>query len=240
MENKIQQLIDEALEYTSKDNIEEGEKKLLEAANLGSTDAKFYLGLFYTTEKEDREASIYWTKQAANDGNADAALFLSVSYVNEDGECSNNEEFLRWLQKAVELESAEAQFLLAEVYSEGEIVERDIDKVIELLNLSAEGGYWEAQNALGEAYLDENKEQAIYWFKKAAEQDCQEAKLSLANIYCEDGNPEGVNMIIALAEEGYWAAQNQLAEMYEKGLHVEKDQEQAKYWKEKVGENTFE
>ena len=245
MDNKIQQLIDGALECINEDNIEEGEKKLLEAANLGSTEAKFYLGMFYTIEKEDREASLYWTKQAVDEGNADAALLLVSSYINEDGEYSNKEEALYWLQKACDLGNAEAQFYLGQIYGEGEIVKADHDKALQLIMLSAKNGYDEAQYELGEEYLsgdilEKNKEQAIYWLTKAAEQNYQAAKLALANIYCEDGNPDGVNMIIALAEEEYWFAQNQLAEMYEKGIYVEKDLEKAKYWKELAGDNTLE
>ncbi len=246
MENKIQKLLEEVLELVSEENKEEAEKKLLEAANLGSIEAKMYLGIFYTIEKAGAsEEGIYWLKQAAEAGKVEAALTLVASYLDDEGYPTNKEEFLFWLTKAADLGSPEAQYYLAEIYAEGEVVAADHDKALQLVILSAESGYAEAQYNLGLGYLqgelvEPNKELAIHWFKQAMEQGYEDAEFELANIYCEDGNPEGVNMIIALAEEGYWAAQNQLAEMYEKGLHVEKDQEQAKYWKEKAGENTFE
>lgn len=80
----------------------------------------------------------------------------------------------------------EAQYLLADMYGNGNGVDKNYKKAISLLQISAEAGYIKSQYKLG--YLtyqnrDDAYDLAGYWFEKAAEQGHGKAAYFLGYMY---------------------------------------------------------
>ncbi|MDP3333952.1 MAG: tetratricopeptide repeat protein [Methylococcaceae bacterium] len=122
------------------------------------------------------------------------------------------------------------------------------DQDVECLRNAAEQGDAEAQFELGQMYklgsgLEQDDEQALYWFSKAAEQGLPNAQYSLAEMYlngCSGGlEPDDEQAVIwfrKAAEQGHANAQFSLGEMYDTGDFLEEDEEQATIWYRKAGE----
>lgn len=111
-------------------------------------------------------------------------------------------ESLKYYKIAARNQHVEAQYKLFEIYSNGEIIEKDNQEAIKWLKESAEQGYAEAQNDLGIYCRDESKfgkKLAFEWFEKAARQ-------------------------------GHAEAQTNVGECYKEGLGVERNTQQAFYW----------
>ena len=119
----------------------------------------------------------------------------------------------------------------------------------------AENGDVEAQHRLGIIYetaqlpvdtkygsaleLQRDDEQAVYWFRKAADQDHPGAQFSLGWRYefggGVDRNPEyAVHWYKKSAEHEYLKAQINLGVMYAEGLGVAQNSKQAVYWYKKA------
>lgn len=84
-------------------------------------------------------------------------------------------------------------------------------------------------------------DKALYWFKKAAELDSDEAQNELGNIY-RDGDDVEENLIEAVkwyrkaAEQGYAEAQYNLGRCYDFGWGVAEDKAEAEQWYRKAAE----
>ena len=104
----------------------------------------------------------------------------------------------------------------------------------------------EAQNNLGYAYekgqgVAQDYAQAVYWYRKAAEQGYAMAQSNMGVMY---ENGKGVEQDYAqaarwyrkAAEQGYTAAQYSLGYDYDYGLGVEQDYKQAAYWYRKAAD----
>lgn len=110
---------------------------------------------------------------------------------------------------------------------------------VKLVRIKAERGDIVAQFNLGECYfkghgVEENLEQAVSWFRKAAEQGYPAAQYQLGRYYCsgvEMNFGQAVSWFRKAAEQGYVDAQYQMGQCYEYGFFgVEKDLEQAVNW----------
>ncbi len=97
-------------------------------------------------------------------------------------------EVIQNIQKAISMDNAEAYYALAPIYEDGYgDIKRDLGKMVYNIRISADRGYAEAQYTLGEMSLsgDEvanNREQAILWLQKAANQGHKEAKRELDDL----------------------------------------------------------
>ena len=92
-----------------------------------------------------------------------------------------------WFYRAAEQGYADAQFNLGLMYANGEGVEADTSKAVELFKKAAEQGNIDAQNNLAALYytgegVARDVDKAIAWFEKAAEQGNAEAKANLEAI----------------------------------------------------------
>jgi TPR repeat protein len=89
------------------------------------------------------------------------------------------------VKKAVAADNAEAYYLLAFLHQNGiGEISRSSKKMVENLMMSAKKGHDKAQFMLGDMYkrgdeVIKDKEKAIYWFQKAADQGHQGAKMEL-------------------------------------------------------------
>jgi len=119
----------------------------------------------------------------------------------------------------------------------------DFDAAIAELLPLAEAGDAEAQYWLGRSYdAMDRPARALEWFRKAAEQDHDEAQLYVG-IYHEEGRAVGRSDLgaacwyRAAAESGNDEAQRYLGLMLDAGRGVARDSEQAAYWLKRAAES---
>lgn len=111
---------------------------------------------------------------------------------------SLKEKAIENLQKATSMKSAEAYFILAMLYEDGYgSLKRDYKKMVESIQKSAQMGYAHAQFLLADMYEDgdevvKDKTQAIYWYKKAAEQGNKEAQKVLEKLSKKEPKSLGI------------------------------------------------
>ncbi|MGB9191943.1 MULTISPECIES: tetratricopeptide repeat protein [unclassified Acinetobacter] len=148
--------------------------------------------------------------------------------------------------------NAKAQFELAELYMQSEH-DDDIILAEEWALKAAENGNIEAMYWLGEGYTvyakdlaeedpEESKahfELGYYWLSKANIQKHPAATLELAGYFrrgdvIEKDVAKSVSLVKQAAEWGEVQAMRDLAFIYENGLGIEIDEEQADYWTEKA------
>ncbi|MFH7767449.1 tetratricopeptide repeat protein [Acinetobacter sp. BSP-28] len=148
--------------------------------------------------------------------------------------------------------NAEAQFEVAELYMQSEN-DDDIALAEEWALKAAENGNVEAMYWLGEGYTvyakdlaeedpEESKahfELGYYWLSKANMQKHPAATLELAGYYrrgdvIEKDVAKSVSLVKQAAEWGEVQAMRDLACIYEHGLGVDINEEQADYWSDKA------
>ena len=148
--------------------------------------------------------------------------------------------------------NAEAQFELADLYMQSEH-DDDITLAEEWALKAAENGQVEAMYWLGEGYTvyakelreedpEESKahfELAYYWLSKANIEKHPAATLELAGFYrrgdvVEKDEVKSVALVKQAAELGDVQAMRDLAFIYENGMGVEANEEQADYWTKKA------
>ncbi|MCX8614357.1 sel1 repeat family protein, partial [Gilliamella sp. B3773] len=161
----------------------------------------------------DKEKALFWYKKAADNGNTNAMLSLGFMYYKGDGIEVNSE-------------------LAEEYYHQAFIA----------CSTEAEKGDREAQYNLALTYDGQgvdNKEKALYWYTKAAEEGDIPAQLTLAHMYdqgqgVEVDKEKALDLYTQVAERGYFSAQLELAYMYDQGDGVEVNNEIAAYWYSEV------
>lgn len=137
--------------------------------------------------------------------------------------------------------NAEAIMELSRRYLLGEDLECDKAKSFELLTQSAELGYTPAQVTLGAEYKYQlkNYQEAVKWFKIAADKGYAPAQHELAWCYLQgkgvEQNPEeAVKLFKKAAEQDNSSACRELARCYEEGKGVEKNPIEAAKWNKKA------
>lgn len=114
------------------------------------------------------------TLRKAEAGDAKAQYSIAKTYqYGWDGAPKDVEKFVYWLKKAANSGVAEAQYDLGELYCHGELyfngehgVPKDESLYIKWATKAAFNGYSPACYSLGLHYKYEDKQEAIYWFKK--------------------------------------------------------------------------
>mgnify|MGYP003309158546 CR=1 FL=1 len=151
------------------------------AAIRGSSRAKFNLGDFYENGiggvSQDENQSLYWYRSAAKDGNAPAQCSVGRYYFDKD----DYEMAIPWLQKAVEQEDIDAKILYSMCLIE---INKFPGKAYKLMHEAANANNSFAQYLMGYFYEDgvsvrKNRDQAIVWYKKAAENGSKHANARL-------------------------------------------------------------
>ena len=135
---------------------------------------------------------------------------------------------------------AKAQYLVGEMYYNGEGVAQDYDAAVRWYQRSANAGYAPAQNNLGLMYYEgqgvpQSHEDAAKWYQLAAEQGYAPAQSNLAVIYMfgqaeATDDAEARRWLRQAAEQGEPEAQFLLGSMYANGVDGPQDQKQAAKW----------
>ena len=175
----------------------EAARWLKKAAEQGHDIVQHALGYLYEHGlgvPVDSKLAADWYRKAAEQGNADAQYALdSLAQSEYDN-----------LRSKSESGDAEAQYQLGKTYYDGRGVARDVAEAARWFKKAAEQGHAGAQTNLGLMYetgvfgesyrilasgervllCSEYTEQAVYWYKKAAEQGNARAQDALDSLEC--------------------------------------------------------
>lgn len=127
------------------------------AAKQGDPRGLFEVGESYAigdyVNIDDKKAIEYWL-QAAEKGNATALNRLGKAYYNGRGTPQDYAKAKEWFEKSIEKDgNSNSCALLAVMYGEGQGVQKDTKKAIELLTKSSDNGEDHATAALGLQYI---------------------------------------------------------------------------------------
>ncbi|WP_400256798.1 hypothetical protein [Methanomethylophilus alvi] len=198
---------------------------LSKAAEQGHVEATYYLGAMYLrgrgTEVDIGKAKEL-TRKAADLGYAPAQHEIGKVLLGEEG---RKLEAIEWIRRSSDNGYRIAQFDLGTMHLQGDGVEFDPIRGMELLTSSAKQRYASAAYKLGEIFdkgqygFEKDPEKAIRWYKKAQRIGYVGAELRLAQIY---QNGEGVERDLfqcikyyKLADQHGWHyANNMLMEIF--------------------------
>ena len=136
------------------------------AANLGHSEAQYYMGARAYYEDEYDKAIEWWEKAAAQ-GDPDAMCRLGQLYEDGDGIAADHKTALQWFMKAAEKDDEYSQNFIGECYLKGNGLPRDAKKAVQWFEKAAEQGHRNAYYNLGLCYLQGKGVKQDY--KKAAE-----------------------------------------------------------------------
>ena len=194
------------------------------------------------------------TRQFIIDRNYDAAIIACEIAVQKDPDnarfwaqlarayrsADRQEEALFYQQKAVDAGHSSAKVYLGQMYLDGQAVERDYDRAIELFQEAGIEGESAAYTALAWVNragvgVPQDYEKALGFYREGAARGNDWAMTNIAEFYKEGyGVPqdaeEAVRWYITAAKSGELTAQTRLARIYQKGDGVPADYEQARFW----------
>lgn len=157
----------------------------------GNGSAHYNLGYLYSHEPDVldvKKAHEYYLK-AVELGYSDAKFELYKLMIESDPKSKNSKEAVEWLKNSAEDNHAEALNVLGIFHYEGNYVERDTAKAIELFGRAGKAGNFMAVCNLGSVYFyDENlknDEKAFEYLKSAADGECESAYILLSRFYAE-------------------------------------------------------
>lgn len=189
------------------------------------------------TEKDDFAAAEYW-EHAAKLGNVNAQYALGKLWLENSS--GDPEQAVAWITKAADAGNAAAQYALGKLYRDGQYVERDIPKAVEVFTLSAEQKNEYAAYQLGRLYLSgadipKDAALAVKWLSFSSDLGNQFAQYALGKLYLagEDVTQDiekAVKLFTLSAEQKNEYAQYQLGKLYLAGEHLPKDVETAIRW----------
>ena len=221
---------------------------LLKLAAKENGRAMYFLGEYFRQSfgnvvTKNNEIGFTWHKLGANRG--DALAGLNVAYSYPEGSPESEEIFKKHFESVKVLADRGdiiAQSEIADIYKNGWGIEKDIDKAIEFLKKSAEGGYGRSANEMGNIYYNnENYKEAARWYRLGADLNNDRAAYNLAGMYrvgegVTQDYAEAAKWYTKAAELGDSRAMNWIAFFYYKGYGAKQDYEKAMEWWKKGAE----
>ena len=230
-----QEILNEALEHFEARNYMKAKNLFLSLVNENVT-AQYYLGVMYRkglgTEDDQKEA-FKWFLKAAEHGHIESQYLVGCAYdfiigghggiISTDIELKNSEELGFGEKKTC------YSFAL------GIGVKPNEEEAISWFNNAALQGQVEAQRALGFihsiGFPDQQDNESIYWFKKAAEQGCSTSTYMIARklLYSDD-----IEQSIKWFEKAYTLgdkeAPHELGKIFELKIYNKPDYTMAVRW----------
>lgn len=159
------------------------------AAGHGMAQAQYMLGNCHMQGDgtvADAGAALRNYQAAAQQEHVQAQMKLFACHAGElEGE-PDLPLAIDWLKRAAQQGFAEAQYELGKCYLAGAGVAKNRRTAGTLFYKAAEQGYALAQHATGQAYqADADDDEALRWFRLAAQQDLPEAQADLARCYLD-------------------------------------------------------
>lgn len=205
------------------------------AADQGQTVAMVEIGRAYRfgqgVERDSGEA-VKWFEKAVAQGEPLAELNLGMIYEGE----GNLDKAVKFYRQAAEHGSADAMFMMHNLYEIGTAVGKDIAEAERWLLKGAEAGSLSAQTALGYHHQFPPSEtgsrvgggpasmaEAVKWYRRAAERNWADAQYRLASCYLEGKGVEqdeehGLDLMRAAADQGHAKALFELSDLYARGV----------------------
>ncbi|MBC8493569.1 MAG: sel1 repeat family protein [Candidatus Thioglobus sp.] len=186
--------------------------------------------------------ALTWYEKAAEQDFVAAQYNLAVMYRRGEGADIDNEAAFRWYERAAQLGYGMAQLTLAKLYEKGVGVEQSDDLAQTWYLRAANQLDPEAQFHLAEFYQQRNSyAQAVFYYRKAAEQDYVLAQFALAmNLLDGKGvikdEAQAQALLLAAAKAGHAQAQFQLGKLLFSQEHT--DTIEAKQWLTKASEQS--
>lgn len=177
-------------------NEQRGQKLLLEAANAGSKEASYNLGLFYKTGQkgfpQDKTKALQYYKKAFDLGEISSGYYIGKMYRDGDGIPRDMNQACSWFTWAASLNHAESAYEMAWFYREklqGTSLSSDLEKMMDYYTKAAELKHRSAQAELGSIYFSGsfgvkvNIQKAFDYLYPAALADHAAAQGNLAFLY---------------------------------------------------------
>lgn len=223
---------------------------ITQAAKRGLARAQYLLATRYETGtgvEPSAALAMLWHGRAAEQGHAKSVLRLGkvLSQTHLDGA-------VQQFQSAALLGLAEGQYALAKAYAEGLGIERDQTAAARWFRAAAEQGLSSAQFALADLLINDHGEQnfldeALIWYRRAAAQGHLAAKVAIELLERAGHIPTRGNTRtrrkfsgaerrrdevrwLRVAENGNADAKYHMGLMYELGLGLEANLDNAKRW----------
>ncbi len=226
------------------------------AAEKGLAEAQCELGYMYAEGlgvTQDPEKSEHWYRMAANQGNGSALVSLGLMYYDGTVVSKNRLEAAKLWIRALDIYPrtwhTDVEFLLGDMYLNGDGVAQDYGEALRYLTRSANAGNAVAQNNLAYMYavgkgVEKNHQKAVEWGMKSAMQGNAQAQLSVAGAYkrgegVEQDYEKAFEWMEKAAMQGDAVAQNELGIAYELGEGVERDYNKAIEWYQKSAAQGF-
>lgn len=191
---------------------------LTDLANNGDAEAQNTLGKRYMNGigvEPDILTSKKWYLQAAEQGHGYAQHSLGFIYLfgkRQSGQSieKDSSKAIEWLTKAANSDSAvsvASMNTLANIYIDGHIVAKDVDKGISLLSKVADAGNGMAANMIAVMYHDgrdvkKDYKKAIKWYEKALSLGYGDAQHSLNDLQGTNKPIPGVPDVINITNPG--------------------------------------
>lgn len=241
----------QGVEAERESNYEEAFELYRRAAEEGSKEAQYNLGVCYSKGigvTPDKAESVKWYRKAAEQGQVNAQWNLGMCYDNGRGVTQDKAEAVKWYDRAAEQGYGSNSELcyLASCYYYGKGVAKNYEKAVKWYRKAAEKGYAEAQYNLGECYyygkgVSQNYNEAVKWYLKAAEQGDATAQYNLGVCYSNglgvaQNKAEAVKWYLKAAEQGFANAPWNLAVCYYEGDGVPQNYTEAVKWFRKAAE----
>ncbi len=197
--------------YLEQDKIEKAKPLMLKSAEKNNDMAQYNLG--YSIYEAGSEESLYWLNKAAENNNLQAIMYLASYYHNQDIKKAI------YYQKGAELNDSQAMLELSYLYENGEGVEKDDKKAVELLEEAFRLQNLEAMNELSIRYLEgrgveRNYEIAEGLFNNiiALDESLSEKEKASYNVYYQ----------LAERYEEFAKDDNAALDAYKQGYEIEK------------------
>ena len=197
--------------YLEQDKIEKAKPLMLKSAEKNNDMAQYNLG--YSIYEAGSEESLYWLNKAAENNNLQAIMYLASYYHNQDIKKAI------YYQKGAELNDSQAMLELSYLYENGEGVEKDDKKAVELLEEAFRLQNLEAMNELSIRYLEGRGVERNYEMAEALFNNIISLDESLS-----EKEKASYNVYYQLAEryEEFAKDDNAALEAYKQGYEIEK------------------
>lgn len=199
------------------------------AASQNFEDAQQELGLCYYNGEgvnKNYKKAFRWFLSAYKNGNEEAQFHLGICYSKGEGVSKDPNESIRLLRKHADKGNCEAQYYLAQsLYEVG-----SYQQFLSLIKKAADNGLAIAQFHLGLIYEknEEDKNEALKYYTKAAEQSCTEALVALGTYYSRMHKYGlAANYFLKASSQNSMYAQCNLGLLYLYGYGVDKDPKKA-------------
>jgi TPR repeat protein len=211
-------------------NDREAAQWYLKAAEQGHADAQFRLGFLYAEGRgvnKDYKQAMEWDLRAASQGSAMAQHNIGSLYFNGQGVEKDDKKAVEWYSKAAAQGMHAAENALGTAYVKGWGVDKDVNKGMEWIMKAADSGiplaqtnvanFWLANAKAGNAAAmhnvatlclrgwagEQNPQDCLAWYEKAAAKGIDASRNSLADAY--DKGLFGIPVDKQRAQ--YWRAQ---------------------------------